>query len=137
MRIRAGLVQKGLVFALGAGVGLMLLGHALLAPLLEVLMLEADLSERMSAYLDIRLDGAPAASNPVCAVRVFDWPRPFKACRDFAGRYEYLKPEPKCVAGGLGLGWGAEGIAWGSLIAEYTAAAAALLWLRRLVPQIV
>ena len=33
---------------------------------------------------------------------------------------------------GFGPGLGAEGIAWGSLIAEYTAAAAALLWLTRL-----
>lgn len=128
---RRGLVHKGLVFAFAAGFGLMVLGHALLAPLLEVLALETDLSERVSAYLAIRLYGAPAALVLYVLYGSLIGQGLSKHAVVLLAGMNVLNLGLNAWLG-LGLGWGAEGIAWGSLIAEYTAAAAALLWLTRL-----
>ena len=128
---RRGLVHKGLVFAFAAGFGLMGLGHALLTPLLEVLALETDLSERVSAYLAIRLCGAPAALTLYVLYGSLIGQGLSKHAVVLLAGMNILNLGLNAWLG-LGLGWGAEGIAWGSLIAEYTAAAVALLWLTRL-----
>ena len=128
---RRGLVHKGLVFAFAAGLGLMVLGHALLAPLLEVLALETDLSERVSAYLAIRLYGAPAALTLYVLYGSLIGQGLSRHAVVLLAGMNVLNLSLNAWLG-LGLGWGAEGIAWGSLIAEYTAASAALLWLTRL-----
>lgn len=128
---RRGLVHKGLVLAFAAGFGLMVLGHALLAPLLEVLALETDLSERVSAYLAIRLYGAPAALTLYVLYGSLIGQGLSRHAVVLLAGMNVLNLSLNAWLG-LGLGWGAEGIAWGSLIAEYTAASAALLWLTRL-----
>ena len=128
---RRGLVHKGLVLAFAAGFGLMVLGHALLAPLLEVLALETDLSERVSAYLAIRLYGAPAALTLYVLYGSLIGQGLSRHAVVLLAGMNVLNLSLNALLG-LGLGWGAEGIAWGSLIAEYTAASAALLWLTRL-----
>ena len=109
----------------------MVLGHALLAPLLDLLALEANLSERVSAYLDIRLNGAPAALILYVLYGSLIGQGLSKHAVVLLAGMNVLNLGLNAWLG-LGLGWGAEGIAWGSLIAEYTAASVALLWLTRL-----
>lgn len=133
--VRRGLVHKGLVFALAAGLGLMASGHALLASFVDVLTLEADLSERVSVYLDIRLYGAPAALILYVLYGSLIGQGLSKHAVILLAGMNALNLGLNAWLG-LGLGWGAQGIAWGSLIAEYAAAAAALLWLRHLDPKL-
>ena len=132
---RRGLIHKGLVFALAAGLSLMALGHALLAPLLEVLTLETDLANRVSVYLAIRLYGAPAALVLYVLYGSLIGQGLSKHAVVLLAGMNVLNLGLNAWLG-LGLGWGAEGIAWGSLIAEYTAAAAALFWLTRMDPKL-
>ena len=116
-----GYLQKGLLVAAGAGTLVIGLGQGLVTPLLSLLDVEPKLQGILHDYLVIRLFGAPFV---FALYVVYGWwmgqGRTGSAVTLLMGMN--LLNIVFSTWLGWGLGWGAKGIAYGTLMAEVTTA---------------
>ncbi|MCR9257091.1 MAG: MATE family efflux transporter [Alphaproteobacteria bacterium] len=121
---------RALLLSGGLGLLLVLLQIPIAALAFSLLDASAEVEHYAAAYLDIRIWGAPAALANFALIGWFLGNQNVKATV-FLQIWLNLMNIVLDLVFVLGFGWGVEGVAYATLIAEYSTIAVALLLLRR------